>query len=253
MFTLPYLKQLVGSARVVNNVSHESKQDVAEYQNIYCNTGDGLLIEVETNGILRVYTSTDRNSWTLVESIVVNGRTIRQYDYAVNGSYWKVEGENLISHLSFRAIKPFMVSPLDITDLDKQVIESDAGYDGIVELINVRPDPDLSVVILEQPESFTYEINPGGVQHLSQTIWCMAMTSAEEDRKKVQRAMKVLMRRIISKMIKAKHSEELRYWDRSRIPVLLTNTAGNYTGYQFTLYFDEPTDLSISQFDEAWP
>lgn len=142
--------------------------------------------------------------------------------------------------------------PYEITDLDSQVIESDAGYDGIVELINVRPDADLAIVVLENSESFSFEVNPGGVQHLSQTVWCMAMVGADEDRKKVQLSMYNLMRRIIAKMILERRAGRLGGWDWSHIPVLVTNAGSNYTGYQFTLYFNEVTDLSMEQFGELW-
>lgn len=142
--------------------------------------------------------------------------------------------------------------PYEITDLDSQVIESDAGYDGIVELINVRPDADLAIVVLENSESFSFEVNPGGVQHLSQTVWCMAMVGADEDRKKVQLSMYNLMRRIIAKMILERRAGRLDGWDWSHIPVLVTNAGSNYTGYQFTLYFNEVTDLSMEQFGELW-
>jgi len=252
MLTLEYLKQIIGSARKVEELSHYSKDNVMQSSDIYCNTGDGLLIEVDTDGYFNVFTSTDKETWSLVEQVTVKCRTIRQYDYAVPGSYWKVESEDVIRHLSFRAIRPFLVSPYEITDLDSQVIESDAGYDGIVELLNVRPDANLAIVVLENSEGFSFEVNPGGVQHLSQTVWCMAVVGADEDRKKVQLSMYNLMRRIIAKMILERRAGRLGGWDWSHIPVLVTNAGSNYTGYQFTLYFNEVTDLSMKQFGELW-
>lgn len=135
----------------------------------------------------------------------------------------------------------------EITDLEDQVIESDAGYDGIVELIEQRPDGD-TVIILEPGDSGSFGCNPDGVQHQSQVIWCVAKVGAMEAKKMEQKAMFSLMKRLVSLFIKHHKNIHLKGWDSSHIPWLVTNAGSNCTGYQFSMYFDEVTDLTVERF-----
>lgn len=129
----------------------------------------------------------------------------------------------------------------------EQVVESDAGYEGIIALIDERPPSDLPVIVLEHCSSGEYGFNPGGLCHGSQVVWVMEMVGARESRRLVQDKMKGLMERIIALLSKNKKQKPLEGWDRSRIPYMVTNAGNNYTGYQFTLYYDENIDLSVNR------
>lgn len=154
--------------------------------------------------------------------------------------------------LTLEYIKSVLQSESYITDIDEQVIESDAGYDGIVEILEQRPETD-PVILLENASSGNFSANPDGLEFTSQTIWVMSRVSFNEDRKTVQSNMKTLMRRIIAKFLTHRRSESeqhacIHYWDAKNIPWLVTNAGSNNTGYQFTLYFNEPTDMTMAQF-----
>lgn len=124
-----------------------------------------------------------------------------------------------------------------------QIIEAAGGYDGIVALIqtkNISP-----MVILENSEIGEFSFQPGGFLKSSQSIWVMQMVPKDGDRQKVQQECFKMMKRILSVFVKyEKKDPELEEWEWDRIPYGVRNAGANYTGYEFTLYFSEDTDLS---------
>jgi len=124
-----------------------------------------------------------------------------------------------------------------------QIIEAAGGYDGIVALIQKK---EISpVIILENSEFGEFSFQPGGFLKSSQSIWVMQMVSKDGDRQKAQVECFKMMKRILS--ILAVHDENdecLKEWEWDRIPWGVRNAGANYTGYEFTLYFSENTDLS---------
>lgn len=150
--------------------------------------------------------------------------------------------------LTLQYLKTILTGTPGINNVDDQIIESEAGYDGILALLDNRPHADDLVIVLEHCESGSFEVNPGGVQHASQTIWVMSMVAFDENRRQIQDNMFSMMRRVVATLISKHKDPELEGWDNGNIPWFITNSANNYTGYQFTLHFDEVTNLTLDQF-----
>jgi len=139
----------------------------------------------------------------------------------------------------------------ELTEIGKvrdQIIESAGGYDGIVGLIQTK---DISpMIVLENSEVGELSFLPGGFEKTSQSIWVMKKVNKDGDRQAVQKKCKLMMRDILAKMAKEakEHDQEighpLKDWEWDRIPYGVRNAGANYTGYEFTLYFSEDTDLS---------
>lgn len=130
-----------------------------------------------------------------------------------------------------------------ITDPTKQIIESAAGYDGIVALIQTKGIS--PIVILENSEVGEFSLRPGGFLKSSQSVWVMKMVGRDGDRRAVQDECFAMMKRIIKVFVKHEKDAELDQWDwGDRIPWGIRNAGPNFTGYEFTLGFSEDTDLS---------
>ena len=78
-------------------VTYDSSKNSYDTDVMECTASGGMRIQVATNGTVSVYTSTDKKTWSLVETVFVEGSTIRPYDYAPEGSYWKVESTGKIT------------------------------------------------------------------------------------------------------------------------------------------------------------
>ena len=78
-------------------VTYDSAKNSYDTDVMECTASGGMSIQVATNGTVSVYTSTDKKTWSLVETVFVEGSTIRPYDYAPEGSYWKVEATDKIT------------------------------------------------------------------------------------------------------------------------------------------------------------
>ena len=131
--------------------------------------------------------------------------------------------------------------PNEINKPDKQIIEAAGGYDGIVSLIQTKGISPM--VILENSEIGEFGFLPEGFLKSSQSIWVMKMVAKDEDRQRVQNECMKMVKRIISIMGKHEHDAELEEWENDRIPWAVRNAGANFTGYEFTLYFSENTDL----------
>lgn len=123
-----------------------------------------------------------------------------------------------------------------------QFIECAGGYDGIISLVQTKGVS--PAIILENSEIGEFSVQPGGFIKTSQSVWVMKMRTREENRSKTQEECKALMVQIIRVFIKNKKDMELRQWEWDRIPWAVRNAGANFTGYEFTLYFSEDTDLS---------
>ena len=87
-----------------------------------------------------------------------------------------------------------------ITDPTKQIIESAAGYDGIVALIQTKGIS--PIVILENSEVGEFSLRPGGFLKSSQSVWVMKMVGRDGDRRAVQDECFAMMKRIIKVFVK---------------------------------------------------
>ena len=128
-----------------------------------------------------------------------------------------------------------------ITEPRKQVIESPGGYDGIVSLVQTKGISPM--VVLEQSSTGELSFRPGGFVKTSQSIWVMKMVGRDDDRGNVQRQCFAAMKRILAIFGKHQKDEELKEWEWDHIPYGVRNAGPNFTGYEFTLYFSEDTDL----------
>lgn len=133
----------------------------------------------------------------------------------------------------------------DIANPNKEVIESDAGYDGIIELIQNKSMP--RTVILEHNEIGELSFRTGGFMLASQSLWVMEMVAANESRLEVQQRCWNRAKRIIAILAHAKDEEdfEVGQLDWSSIPYGVRNAGPSYTGYEFTLRFTEDYELSF--------
>ena len=62
-------------------------------------TLNSVLMYIETEGLLSVYTSVDAETWTLIDQVLVHGNTMRSVENLTIGSYLKVESENPITNI----------------------------------------------------------------------------------------------------------------------------------------------------------
>ena len=142
-----------------------------------------------------------------------------------------------------------------INDTSEQVIESAAGYDGIIELIQNKDLP--LVVVLEHNEVGSFSFRPGGFHTTSQSIWLMEMVAADEDRRSIQQNCFNSVRHLLTALKTVKEDlpdgsmDELAGWDWLDIPYGVRNAGSNFTGYEVTLYFRENTDLSGLREEES--
>ncbi len=74
-------------------IDYNESQNRSETGIMECTTSSGMMIQVVAHGYITVFTSTDKETWTPMETVFVESSTIRVYDHATQGSYWKVEGE----------------------------------------------------------------------------------------------------------------------------------------------------------------
>lgn len=134
-----------------------------------------------------------------------------------------------------------------LKDTEDQVLESAAGYDGIIELIQTKGLP--VAVILEHNEMGNLSIRPGGFQTGSQSLWVMEMVAADEDRHAVQQQCWARAKRIVSVLLHRFDLDDapLRQWDWNDIPYGVRNAGSNYTGYELVLHFTEDIDLSYHE------
>ncbi len=142
-----------------------------------------------------------------------------------------------------------------VNDTSTQVIESAAGYDGIIELIQTKELP--VAVILEHNEVGNFSFRPGGFLQASQSIWIMEMVAVDEDRRSIQQNCFNSVRHLLTALKTVKEDlpdgsmDELAGWDWLEIPYGVRNAGSNFTGYEVTLYFRENTDLSGLREEES--
>lgn len=67
-------------------------------------TSEKMNIQVCTEGELRIYTSTDGDTWTLFDSVFVEESTVRPYETLTIGSFLKVESDGEITFLNIIAV-----------------------------------------------------------------------------------------------------------------------------------------------------
>lgn len=62
-------------------------------------TLNSVLMYIETEGLLSVYTSVDAETWTLIDQVLVHGNTMRSIEQLTIGSYLKIESETTINNI----------------------------------------------------------------------------------------------------------------------------------------------------------
>lgn len=132
-----------------------------------------------------------------------------------------------------------------IADVERQIIESAAGYDGIVALVQTKGVS--PVIVLENSEVGEFSFRPGGFLKSSQSVWVMKMVGRDDNRRAVQDECMAMVKRILSVIAKHEKDAELMEWEFDRIPWGIRNAGANFTGYEFTLYFSEDTDLEYHE------
>ena len=135
----------------------------------------------------------------------------------------------------------------EVEDIYKKdcILESAAGYDGIIKLIESGSLP--VAVVLEHNEMGNLGLhNDGGFMTASQSLWVMEMVGEREDRRRVQERCWARAKRILAVMIDHSDDAPLKQWEWGDIPYGIRNTGPNYTGYELTLHFTEDIDLSYS-------
>ncbi len=128
-----------------------------------------------------------------------------------------------------------------VSDPEKQVIESAAGYDGIVSLVQTKGITPM--VVLEHNSVGELSFRPGGFQNASQSIWIMKMVGRNANRQEVQDSCVEDMKTIVSLLMKYKGYPQVVGWQPESIPYSVRNAGPNFTGYEFTLHFAEDINL----------
>lgn len=127
---------------------------------------------------------------------------------------------------------------------DSQIIESAAGYDGIVALVQTKGLP--TAVVLEHNDVGEFSFRPGGFLKASQSLWVMRMVGRDADRRAVQDECAALMKRILSVFAARGDDAQLAGWEWNSVPYGIRNAGPNYTGYEFTMNFSEDIDMSCN-------
>ncbi len=157
--------------------------------------------------------------------------------------------------LTLPFLQKILRGELEQCDVDKQVIESPGGYDGIVSLVQTKGLQ--KAVVLEHNTLGELSIRPGGFMIATQSIWIMKMIGKDADRAAAQAEMFADMKRIVGVLAKYHQYPEsllgwdaevvrqyLDGWDPYSMPYSVRNAGPNYTGYEFSLNFDEDIDLA---------
>lgn len=127
---------------------------------------------------------------------------------------------------------------------ESNIIESAAGYDGIVALIQAKGME--TAIVLEHNEVGELSFRPGGFDKASQSVWVMRMVGRDADRRAVQDDCKAIMKRILSVFTARNEDAQLSGWEWGSVPYGIRNAGPNYTGYEFTMNFSEDIDLSYN-------
>lgn len=138
-------------------------------------------------------------------------------------------------------IRTHLASMPGITDTVEQIIESDAGYDAIIEIIKNRTGQ-FPCIVLEPVSVGELAVKPGGFNSSSVSLWVMDSVGGREEARQYQTKMFSLLRDIVAKLLTLKDTPQLAGWDYESIPYAVRN-AGENTGYEMTLYFKEDIDL----------
>lgn len=144
--------------------------------------------------------------------------------------------------LTLPYLKQILNGELTNVDVEQQVIEAPGGYDGIVSLVQTKGLQ--KSVVLEHNAMGELSIRPGGFQVAAQSIWIMKMVPSDGNRQTVLAECFEDMRRIIGCMVKHKCETPLKAWQPESMPYSVRNAGPNYTGYEFSLTFDEDIDLA---------
>lgn len=132
----------------------------------------------------------------------------------------------------------------EVTDMENQVIESAAGYDGIIALIQTKGISPM--VILENSEVGEFSFRPGGFEKTSQSVWVMKKAARDGERKATQNDCRKMMRHILKVFNNHEKEAPLAQWVWDSVPYGVRNAGPNYTGYEFTIYFSEDADFEYS-------
>lgn len=81
------------------NIDYDDTKKESTTGVMECTSTSGMMLQVVADGYVSIYTSSDKNTWSLVETILVKESTVRVYDYAVQGSFWRVMAECKISSI----------------------------------------------------------------------------------------------------------------------------------------------------------
>lgn len=122
------------------------------------------------------------------------------------------------------------------------IIESEAGYDAIIELIQTKGLE--RVIIFEPPEGGVFKVQPGGLDDTACSIWVMRMVGSDDSRRAIQRQCRKTLKAIIATFLKYRHDAPLQGWRMDSMPYSIRNAGANYTGYEMTIYFSDETKLS---------
>lgn len=134
----------------------------------------------------------------------------------------------------------------DITN-NNQVMESSAGFDGIVAAIQKKGLK--HIVVLEHDDMGFFYVQPGGLNEFSQTIWIMEMVGMDESqRRSAQLRCFEKMKLLVGIMLAHRNDTQLEAWRPEEyddaMGYICHNAGPNYTGYEITFRFREYTDLS---------
>lgn len=134
-----------------------------------------------------------------------------------------------------------------LTD-DSQFMESAAGYDGIVEMMQHKGRQ--VCMVLEHDTKGDFFILPGGFQERTQTVWIMEMVGFDSDRTAIQQRCFDRMKHLIGIFLKRRTAGDaaLQGWTpearKEAISWMCHNAGPNYTGYEVCFRFREDIDLS---------
>lgn len=138
--------------------------------------------------------------------------------------------------------EPVNVGLPSVTEPEKEIIKSRAGYDGLMELCKHKNLP--FVVVLEKADSWrTAFANDVPVKRFTQSIFVLRMAGFDQDPDDVQELCLADIERIEGLLIRHIFDAELSGLERSW-SYGTREGASNYYGYELTLTFTENRDLT---------
>lgn len=127
-----------------------------------------------------------------------------------------------------------------------QIMESRAGLDGIIELIQHK-GPDVSIVLEHSGFGRLSLRNCGGFHEQSQSVWVVEMVGAMDDETAVMQRCMSRVLQLYGLLLRHVDDTHLCGWIENNDISYYPRNAGSYVGYEMMVNFKDVIDLSYHE------